>query len=49
MQLTIFTTKGSRKKAEHVERVLDLISRGGGGDSHIKGAGMLAGNFELNP
>ena len=22
---------------------------GGGGDSHIKGAGMLAGNFELNP
>ena len=27
------------------------LPRGGGGgvDSHIKGAGMLVGNFELNP
>ena len=22
---------------------------GGGGDSHLKGAGMLVGNFVLNP
>ena len=22
---------------------------GGGGDSHMKGAGMLVGSFELNP
>ena len=30
---------------------IEHISPGGGGgvDSHIKGAGMLVGNFELNP
>ena len=26
-----------------------LVPGGGGGNSHIKGAGMFVGNFELNP
>ena len=31
-------------------RYLEMKTPGeGGGDSHMKGAGMLVGNFELNP
>ena len=26
-----------------------FLARGGGGDSHMKQAGMLVGNFEFNP
>ena len=26
-----------------------IIGPGGGGNSHTKGAGMVGGNFELNP
>ena len=30
-------------------RLKTPLSRGGGGNSHMKQAGMLVGNFEFNP
>ena len=35
-------------RLENLKLNLNVISRGEG-DSHMKGAGMLVGNFELNP
>ena len=37
---------GERKK---IAPMIYLYIRGGGGDSHMKGTGMIVGNFELNP
>ena len=43
----ILTLKRSQGKKQFVMQL--IIGPGGGGDSHAKGAGMVAGNFELNP
>ena len=33
----------------HVQIYLSVKPGGGGGNPHMKGMGMLVGNFELNP
>ena len=44
----ILTLKRSQGKKQFVMQL--IIGPGwGGGNSHAKGAGMVAGNFELNP
>ena len=42
----ILTLKRSQGKKQFV---MQLIIGPGGGNSHAKGAGTVAGNFELNP
>ena len=46
--------EGSSMNQLEVRAIRRIINRvqctgGGGGNSHMKGAGMLVGNFELNP
>ena len=43
------TTSRTRPRSLFRVTVLARISPGGGGTPHIKGVGMLVGNFELNP
>ena len=44
----ILTLKRSQGKKQFVMQFI-IGPRGGGGNSHTKAAGMVAGNFELNP
>ena len=39
------------KELKDIDQLLDFLTLGGGGGGtpHMKGVGMLVGNFELNP
>ena len=39
------------KELKDIDQLLDILflGVGGGGTPHMKGGGMLVGNFELNP
>ena len=38
------------KELKDIDQLLDFLTLGGGGGTpHMKGVGMLVGNFELNP